>query len=121
MLIVLSPAKTLDFDTALPPHPATKPVLLPRSVELNQLLRQQSPAQLASLMHISAELAQLNFDRNAAWKLPFTKRNARQALFAFRGDVYVGLEADNFSDDDLSFAQQHLRILSGLYGVLRKA
>jgi CheY-like chemotaxis protein len=119
MLIVLSPAKTLDFDTPLPPHPATKPVLLSQSVELNQLLRQQSPAQLASLMHISAELARLNYDRNAAWTLPFTKRNARQALFAFRGDVYVGLEADNFSDDDLAFAQQHLRILSGLYGALR--
>jgi len=119
MLIVLSPAKTLDFDTPLPPHPASKPVLLSQSVELNQLLRQLSPPQLASLMHISAELAQLNFDRNAAWTLPFTKSNARQALFAFRGDVYVGLEADNFSDDDLAFAQQHLRILSGLYGVLR--
>lgn len=119
MLIVLSPAKTLDFDTPLPPHPATKAVLLPQSVELNQLLRQLSPPQLQNLMHISADLAQLNADRNAAWKLPFTKRNARQALFAFRGDVYVGLDADSFSADDLAFAQQHLRILSGLYGVLR--
>jgi len=119
MLIVLSPAKTLDFDTPLPPHPATKPVLLPRSQELNQLLRQLSPPELQRLMHISADLAQLNADRNASWKLPFTKRNARQALFAFRGDVYVGLDADTFSATDLTFAQQHLRILSGLYGVLR--
>ncbi len=119
MLIVLSPAKTLDFETMLPAHIATQPVLLEQSKQLNQALRPLSAERLSKLMGISDALAQLNFDRNQHWQTPFTRKNARQAIFAFRGDVYVGLDADSFNADDLAFSQQHLRILSGLYGVLR--
>jgi cytoplasmic iron level regulating protein YaaA (DUF328/UPF0246 family) len=119
MLIILSPAKTLDFTSPITPHPATKPVLLHRAAVLNEVLRELPASQLIELMDISQELAELNERRNLQWRLPFTRRNARQALFAFRGDVYTGLDADTFSDADIAFAQQHLRILSGLYGVLR--
>ncbi len=119
MLIVLSPAKTLDFDTPLPPVPHTQPQFLEQSRMLNATLRQLDATQLGKLMHISPELAALNADRNQHWAPPFTPGNARQALFAFRGDVYGGLDADAFSREDLAYAQQHLRILSGLYGLLR--
>ena len=119
MLIVLSPAKTLDFATPLPAHKATQPALLEQAQQLNQQLRPLSARGLSKLMHISDELAQQNADRNQQWQRPFTSKNARQAIFAFRGDVYLGLDADSFSAEDLAFSQGHLRILSGLYGVLR--
>jgi cytoplasmic iron level regulating protein YaaA (DUF328/UPF0246 family) len=119
MLIVLSPAKTLDYESPLPSRRHTQPQFLDQSEQLNAALRTLDAAQLGKLMHISADLAELNVARNQSWAPPFSAANARPALFAFRGDVYGGLDADSFSADDLAFAQQHLRILSGLYGLLR--
>ena len=119
MLILISPAKTLDFDSAIPSVTATQPVFLEQSAALVERLRQLSPDGIASLMHISPKLGALNFERFVDWQIPFTKKNARPALLAFKGDVYTGLEAETFSSEDFRFAQQHLRILSGLYGVLR--
>ncbi len=119
MLILLSPAKALDYET--PPHVATctQPAYLDRSAELIEQLRQLSPAEIAELMHLSDSLARLNFQRYAEWSLPFTPDNAKQAVLAFDGDVYDGLSARTLSAEDLDFAQQHVRILSGLYGLLR--
>lgn len=119
MLIVLSPAKTLDFETPPPLRKHTQPQWLEQSRQLNAVLRDFDAAGLGKLMGISAELAQLNAGRNQSWAPPFSLDNAKQALFAFRGDVYGGLDADSLSTADLAWAQQHLRILSGLYGLLR--
>ena len=119
MLIVLSPAKTLDFDTPSPTQTHTQPVLLNDAKTLVKQLKKMAPAELSSLMSISDKLGTLNFNRYHDWKTPFTANNAKQALLAFKGDVYTGLEADTFSAQDLKFAQKHLRILSGLYGVLK--
>jgi cytoplasmic iron level regulating protein YaaA (DUF328/UPF0246 family) len=120
MLILLSPAKSLDYDTPLPAGlPHTLPQFLPETGQLIELLRQQSPHALASLMKISDALAALNVARYAAWSPRFSARNARQAVLAFNGDVYEGLDARTLAPADLAWAQQHLRILSGLYGVLR--
>jgi cytoplasmic iron level regulating protein YaaA (DUF328/UPF0246 family) len=119
MIIVLSPAKTLDFTT--PPTLAefTQPALLADSAQLIAQLRTLAPLELSQLMSISDQLAVLNATRYAEWTLPFTAANAKQALLAFNGDVYEGLDAASLSPADLEFAQAHLRILSGLYGVLR--
>ena len=119
MLIFLSPAKSLDYTT--PPQVAThtRPAFLKQSETLIKQLRKLSPADLAKLMSISDPLALLNFNRYADWKLPFTPENAKQAVLAFDGDVYDGLAAKTLSAADLDFAQQHVRILSGLYGILR--
>jgi len=119
MLILLSPAKALDYKT--PPHIAThtQPAWLKQSETLIKALRKQSPADIANLMHLSDPLALLNFNRYADWKLPFTPDNAKQAVLAFDGDVYDGLAARTMSAEDLDFAQQQVRILSGLYGILR--
>jgi len=119
MIIVLSPAKTLDFS---PPPLAiehSQAAFLDDSQLLIERLRQLSPAEIASLMGLSDKLAVLNATRFADWAPPFTPDNALQAVFAFNGDVYEGLDARHLSADDLRFAQQHLRILSGLYGILR--
>lgn len=119
MIIVLSPAKTLDFS---PPPLAiehSQAAFLDDSQQLIERLRQLSPAEIASLMGLSDKLAVLNATRFADWATPFTPDNALQAVFAFNGDVYEGLDARHLSADDLRFAQQHLRILSGLYGILR--
>ncbi|WP_153116349.1 peroxide stress protein YaaA [Rhodocyclus tenuis] len=119
MIIVLSPAKTLDFS---PPPLAiehSQAAFLDDSQQLIERLRQLSPAQIASLMGLSDKLAVLNATRFADWAPPFTPHNALQAVFAFNGDVYEGLDARHLSADDLRFAQRHLRILSGLYGILR--
>lgn len=119
MLLFLSPAKSLDFKT--PPHVAThtQPVFLDRSQALIRQLRALSPADIANLMDLSDPLALLNFNRYADWSLPFTPENAKQAVLAFDGDVYDGLSAKTLSAADLDFAQQHVRILSGLYGILK--
>ena len=119
MLIVLSPAKSLDFET--PPTVAdfTRPDFLEHSKVLVEHLRRLTPAELASLMLISDPLAALNAARYAAWSLPFTPTNAKQAVLAFNGDVYEGMAASTLTPASLQFAQQHLRLLSGLYGVLR--
>lgn len=120
MLLLLSPAKTLDFESALPALPSqTEPRFLDESEQLIGLLRQQSPADIASLMSISDKLAQLNVERYALWQRDMQSAAARPAVFAFRGDVYTGLDVDHFSRDELSKAQERLRILSGLYGLLR--
>lgn len=120
MLIVVSPAKTLDYETPLPSSVrATQPRLLDDSSALIERARQLSPADLASLMKVSDKIAHLNVERFAQWSTPFDKHNARPAVFAFKGDVYTGMDVERFSAEDLKAAQKHLRILSGLYGVLR--
>lgn len=119
MLAIVSPAKTLDFDARQKCVQFTQPRFLDQSQQLIRQLRKLTPAQLAGLMDISDALAQLNTARFAQWQLPFTLENARQAILAFKGDVYVGLAVEKFLAKDLAFAQQHLLILSGLYGLLR--
>ena len=119
MLILISPAKTLDYKSTLPTDQYSEPAFLTQSAELIELLRKKSPKQLCKLMHISDKLGELNHERYQSWHTPFNPDNARPALFAFKGDVYLGLKAEQFNQQDLKFAQQHLRILSGLYGVLR--
>ena len=119
MLIVVSPAKSLDFASRLTRRKCSQPAFLEQSEKLVKQLRQLAPAELASLMQISDKLALENFERYANWHLPFHLKNARQAIFAFKGDVYLGMKAEEFSTADLDYAQQHLRILSGLYGILR--
>lgn len=119
MLLLISPAKTLDFETPAPVADFTQPDFLKQSRQLIGELRQLSPQAISSLMSISDKLGVLNYDRFASWKTPFKPNNAKQALFAFQGDVYTGMQAEHFSAEDISFAQAHLRILSGLYGLLR--
>ncbi|WP_291991993.1 peroxide stress protein YaaA [Candidatus Accumulibacter sp. ACC003] len=119
MIIVLSPAKALDYQTPQTLHEHSQPLFIAESQILIDRLRELSPAELASLMKISDALAVLNVSRYAEWTQPFTLDNARQAILAFAGDVYAGLEATTLSVADRHFAQQHLRVLSGLYGVLR--
>ncbi|WP_444816523.1 peroxide stress protein YaaA [Stutzerimonas frequens] len=119
MLMVISPAKTLDYETPPITERFTLPQHLDHSQQLIELLRDYSPAQISELMHLSDKLAALNVARYGSWTAEFTADNAKQALLAFKGDVYTGLNVDDFTDDDLLFAQQHLRMLSGLYGLLR--
>lgn len=119
MLMVISPAKTLDYESPLATSRFTQPALLEKSQQLIDVARDLSPAQIASLMGISDKLAHLNADRFSQWQPPFSPDNARQAILAFKGDVYTGLQAESFSEADFDFAQKHLRMLSGLYGLLR--
>ncbi len=119
MLIVISPAKTLDFETAPITKEFTQPEFLKESRKLISDLKKLSPAEVSSLMKISDKLGTLNFLRFNDWKTPFNLSNSKQALLAFKGDVYTGLDAESLSNQDLKFAQKHLRILSGLYGVLK--
>jgi cytoplasmic iron level regulating protein YaaA (DUF328/UPF0246 family) len=119
MLIVISPAKTLDYETPPVTKTHTKPSMLKQSQQLIDILRNYSALDLAELMNLSMKLAELNFERYQDWKLPFNSKNAKQAVLTMKGDVYTGLDAENLTQEDLDFAQQHLRILSGLYGVLR--
>lgn len=119
MLIVISPAKTLDYVTQATTSDYTQPDLLDESAELIAILQRYQPDDLAALMTISHALAELNVARYASWSRPFTLQNAKQALFAFKGDVYEGLAATTLAQGELTWLQQHLRILSGLYGILR--
>ena len=119
MLTVISPAKTLDYETALPTKKTSQPIFKSDSAELIEVLRQFTPVKLAGLMGISEKLSHLNVDRYEAWQPKPTTKNARQSIFAFKGDVYVGLDAYTLSESQCLFAQEHLRILSGLYGALR--
>jgi len=119
MLIVISPAKSLDFKTAPQTRQYTIPEMLDESEKLMARLRTFQPAELAELMHISAKLGQLNYERFQTWHQPFTPDNAKPAVLAFSGDVYQGLDASSLSEEHLLLMQQKLRILSGLYGVLR--
>ena len=120
VLFLLSPAKSLDYDTPLPAGlPHTLPAFVTDAQRLIAVLREKSPQEVAALMSISDPLAALNVARYAAWQPRFTAANARQAVMAFNGDVYEGLQAQSLSLEDLQWAQQHVSILSGLYGVLR--
>jgi len=119
MIIVISPAKALDYETPPTTSSFTQPDFLEHSAELIDILRERSPAQVAELMSLSDQLASLNVARYAQWARPFSPDNAKQAVLAFNGDVYEGLDAPSLKADELAWAQDHLRILSGLYGVLR--
>ena len=119
MLIVVSPAKSLDYQRPLPTAQFTQPAFLDQSEALIEILREKSPAQIAKLMTLSDALSVLNVTRYAEWSRPFTAQNARPAMFAFNGDVYAGLDAYSFTPAQIAFAQTHFRMLSGLYGVLR--
>ncbi len=119
MLTVISPAKTLDFDTPPTTRRATQPRFIERSAELVADARGLSPDDIRELMGVSENIAELNHRRFMDWGQPFSLDNAKQALLAFRGDVYTGLDADSLDTAQLGFAQKHLRILSGLYGLLR--
>ncbi len=118
MIIVISPSKTLDFSSN-PYRTHTLPRQLENSQELINTVKHLSAEALADLMKISEKLSQLNWQRYRDFQQPFTLNNAKQALLAFKGDVYGGIDVDNYTEDDFAFAQQHLRILSGLYGALR--
>lgn len=118
MLILLSPAKTLDFKpTSITTH--TLPSFLEESKKLVRIMKKKSVNELRQLMSISESLASLNHERYRQFHFPFTPENAKQAMLAFKGDVYVGLEADTLDESDLAYAQDHVAILSGLYGMLR--
>ncbi len=119
MLVVISPAKTLDYESAPTTRKATQPALLDKSSLLVDDARKLSPEDIGKLMGISEKLAALNHERFMNWGQPFDLDNAKQSLLAFKGDVYTGLEAETLDSAQLNFAQKHLRILSGLYGVLR--
>ena len=120
MLFLLSPAKSLDYDTPLPEGlPHTTPQFVREATALIEVLRTHSPQSIASLMDLSDKLAALNVARYQAWRPRFTAANSRQAVLAFNGDVYDGLQARSLGANDLDWAQQHVAILSGLYGVLR--
>ncbi|QWA10177.1 peroxide stress protein YaaA [Sodalis ligni] len=119
MLIVISPAKTLDYQSPPATRRYSRPALLESSKQIMAICRKLTPAQLSTLMGISDKLASLNVARFQSWQEEFTPDNARQAILAFKGDVYNGLRADTFDEEDFDFAQTHLRILSGLYGILR--
>jgi len=119
MKIVISPAKSLDYKTDLPTAKYTEPVFLESAKKLNKVLAKKKPTDLSSLMSISDNLAQLNWERNQNFSIPFTQENARPAVYAFNGDVYHGLDAYTIAGDKLDTLQDTLRILSGLYGVLR--
>lgn len=119
MLMIISPAKTLDYESPLATETHTQPDFLDDACELIDQLKELEPHQVRNLMSISDKLGQLNAERFQTWHTPFTPDNARQAVLAFKGDVYTGLDAESFSNEDFSFAQKHLRILSGLYGLLK--
>lgn len=119
MLFLLSPAKSLDYETPAAPHPHTAPLFVPQSKVLIEVLRRHSPRQIAELMKLSDKLSGLNVARYAAWSPRATPKNARQAVLAFDGDVYGGLDARSLDAEGMAWVQDHLCLLSGLYGVLR--
>ncbi len=119
MKIVISPAKSLDFESELPTKKYTEPSFIPQAVKLNKVLKKMKPSELSDLMKISDNLAQLNWQRNQDFSVPFTTENARQAVYAFNGDVYQGLDAYTIPKSKLEKLQNSLRILSGLYGALK--
>lgn len=119
MKIILSPAKSLDFEVKAPIEKYTQPVFLEQSQKLNNALKKKSAKQISKLMHVSDALGQLNFQRNQEWNLPFTLDNSKQAIYAFRGDVFRGFDVDSLPIDKLDQLQDKLRILSGQYGLLK--
>ncbi|MDG2483827.1 MAG: peroxide stress protein YaaA [Flavobacteriaceae bacterium] len=119
MKLVISPAKSLNYDSKLPTGFSSESCFLNEAKELNTLLKKKSPKALSELMHISPKLGALNYERNQNWSLPFSSENARQAIYAFDGDVYRGLDAYSISEDKLDTLQDTVRIISGLYGLLK--
>ena len=119
MKIILSPAKSLDFEVKAPIEKYTQPVFLEQSQKLNNALKKKSVKQISKLMSVSDALAQLNFQRNQEWNLPFTLDNSKQAIYAFRGDVFRGFDVDTLPTTKLDQLQDKLRILSGQYGLLK--
>lgn len=119
MLTLISPAKTLDFETPAVIADHSTPDFLDHSAELIDVLREQSPDDIGALMKLSVKLSELNVQRFHDWQLPFDADNAKAALLAFKGDVYTGLDAESFKKKEFKYAQKHLGILSGLYGLLR--
>lgn len=119
MKIVISPAKSLDFESALPSKKYTEAQFLNKAETIQKTLKKKKPKALMDLMDISEKLADLNWQRNQDWSLPFTTENARPAVYAFNGDVYIGLDAYTISEEKLEVLQDKLRILSGLYGLLK--
>ena len=119
MKLVLSPAKSLDFTRSLPVESNSNACFLKEAESLNSILREKSPKELSELMSISSSLAELNYERNNNWKLPFTPDNARQAIYAFNGDVYRGIDAYSIAENKIDFLQDTVRIISGLYGLLK--
>ncbi|WP_066221043.1 peroxide stress protein YaaA [Formosa haliotis] len=119
MKLVISPAKSLDFERELPTDVSTQAIFLKEAERLNKVVKKKSAKSLSKLMHISDALGQLNYERNQEWELPFTRENSRQAIYAFNGDVYRGFDAYSIEKDKLSQLQNTVRIISGLYGVLK--
>lgn len=119
MKIVISPAKSLDFETQIPTKEFTECIFLKESERLSRVLKKKSPRVLSKLMSISPALGELNWQRNQEWQLPFSLENARQAVYAFKGDVYIGLDAYSLKQDQIGQLQDKLRILSGQYGLLK--
>ena len=119
MLAIVSPAKKLDFSELTRSVDVTQPEFLDQSEDLNKAAKKLSRSELQRLMSLSDKLTELNFQRFKAFKTPFSKANAKPAALTFSGDTYIGLDAASLDDDDLAYAQDHLRILSGLYGMLR--
>ena len=119
MIAIISPAKTIDFETPSLTNSSSRPEFLDYSQNLINKLRTLSESKLCSLMSISSKLAALNRQRYKDWSLPFTASNSKQAIMAFKGDVYTGFTFDKYKEKDFAYAQRHLRILSGLYGLLR--
>ncbi len=119
MKIVISPSKALDFEKPIPIQEFSQSNFLKESKIIHKIIKQKSPNELSELMHISDKLGELNWQRNKVWKTPFTPENARSALFAFDGDVYSGIDAYTLSSEKVTVLQEKLRILSGLYGLLK--
>jgi len=119
MKIVVSPAKSLNFESPLPIQEYTIPQFLKQATTIQKTLKKKKPKQLSALMDISEKLAALNWQRNQEWQTPFTPENARPAMYAFDGDVYTGLDAYTLTEDQVAVLQDKLRILSGLYGILK--
>ena len=119
MKIVISPAKSLDFETPVSSKEFTQGIFLSEAEKLNKVLKKKSAKVISKLMGISANLGQLNFERNQAWSLPFTLENAKQAVYAFKGDVYIGIDVVTLPQEKMGQLQDKLRILSGQYGLLK--
>jgi cytoplasmic iron level regulating protein YaaA (DUF328/UPF0246 family) len=119
MKVLLSPAKSLDFKSQLPTEKNSFLCFEKEAKYLNSILKRKSPKDLSELMGVSSKIADLNYERNNNWSLPFTKKNARQSVYAFSGDVYRGLDAYSINDDKIDFMQSTVRIISGLYGLIK--
>ena len=119
MIVIVSPAKSLDLKSKPQTHAFSQPAFLDESTELVNVLKELSPKQISELMGISYDLAQLNYDRFQAWQLPFDIENSKQAIFTFSGDVYTGFDAYSLNEKQINYCQSHLKILSGLYGILK--